>query len=200
MNAELLRQQTDLIKEEEIKINQDPNLTRVFVIGDNECAKSTLIHILLNKTMQKNDPWQSLTIKPTLYPDSSNGMIYCEFSINERSKFLLDIIKSVPINKLKILFTVSHDDFRGYGNIEIIKFLENLSTNQNQLKKTIGIVITKGENNLTVENYLNKIGHFRGGDNEWCYFCQDHRDQIFLFPENKSLDRGKIINFLKKSI
>lgn len=118
-----------------------------------------------------------------------------------------DIIQnnSESENKLKILLVMSTFDCESNRGIEAFKVFNKISDMfpNHEIKKGIGLIISKCESELTGSNYVDRLN-----DNspekikEWWDFFSQYNENIFTFPDISDEmyefeDQDRIIDFIQ---
>ena len=164
----------------------------------------------------------SVTRDPSFTTDDLNKIVFIDCAGFEDTKgFLQEIINAFAIdclfeqksnisNKFKILLVISDPEIeagRGDNIVKSIQRLEQIFPDHEQLKNSIGLVITKSDPEINYFEFLED-----GASDElknWCDYFKDHTENIFLFPEptkkdiNKQFDfedHERLMTFLKKDL
>lgn len=102
-------------------------------------------------------------------------------------------------SKFKILLVISAsqiESYRGQCVLSSINRMKNMFPNLNELEKAIGLVITKGEKELTGIDYIEQLKEKSDPELlKWCNFFTSNPDRVFVFPEASKNDIGKNYDF-----
>lgn len=217
------------------KLKSNPNMTKVIVIGDTGCGKTALINVLLNNnvnielfngqvnliTQSEISSFQSCTIRPKVFINTASCIAYLDFPgfLDTRGEELenvyaniIDYLLTMPPNgKFKILLVFS--DICLNRRCPIInsinmKIIKKVLPNHEQIKKHLGIVITKGSSKMSASDYIELLDDYPRKTEDCNYIFDKNPDHIFIFPKPKRKNIGqrykfddheKLISFLKKS-
>lgn len=205
-------------------LNQNQYLTKVIIIGLTGCGKSSITGCLANKRIIVKEGLgkkavlegpgiisglQSGTKEPSLVEDLNSNILYCDCpGFDDTNGFKQEVINSFIINYLfevskntniKILIVISASEFEAYRGQGITKIFERISKmfpNPNDIEKEIGLVITKGEIDITNKDFMDQLDYFDSSVcNNWIRFFKSHIDQVFVFPIALKTNIGKIYDF-----
>lgn len=199
--------------------------TRVIILGLTGSGKSSLASCLSknNLTIQENDRKQRILVGkgictgckvgtkvPVIYPDHENKLLYCDSPGFEDLRgnedeiinaFTCDyLLKSDEYDiKVKILFVISYFELyanRGKGILENFQRLKRMFPDSEDLKKIMGIVITKGEADFSGKNFFEELGEKASAElKKWCDFYIVFCDRVYIFPMAIKEDVGKQYDF-----
>ena len=209
---------------------ENVNKKATIIIGPSGSGKTTLYYALVNKTIKSfrdencirltsEDPDDKCKIDHNgleekrigIKYDSLNGTIFCDipgFFGNESE--IQDLVNSYAIhliskkvNCVKILLVVSLSDIislRGLQFKKICQIIENQFKNQDELRSSIGLVITNIDPDCKKNfKFLNNVDDENGGllkyfkDNE-----KNSSDVVFHFPAPKNLNEPFINEEINK--
>lgn len=212
----------------EIKTSIDPykNYIRVLILGLTGSGKSSLTCCLAREALTiKEDCGRQVvlvgkgifagskvgTIKPIIYPDHENKLLYCDCPGFEDLRgteeeiinaFASDyLLKSDEYDiKVKILLVISYGEFltgRGKGILETIQRLKRMFPDPDYLKTIMGIVITKGDENRTGTDCFTSLETRANVElKKWCDFFKTFEDHVFVFPMALKENIGKQYDFI----
>ncbi|KAK8871414.1 hypothetical protein M9Y10_007140 [Tritrichomonas musculus] len=202
------------------------NYIRVLIIGLADSGKSSLTCCLSKDVLTiKEDGGKQATLagkgifsgikvgseKPLVYPDHENKLLYCDFpgfdvlrGIEEEmiNAFALDyLLNSDEYDiKVKILLVIPYGEFntrRGKGVLEAIQRLKKMFPDLDIIKTIIGIVITKGDENITGTDHFTTMEARACVElKKWCDYFKIFSDQVFTFPRALKENIGKQYNFI----
>lgn len=162
------------------------------------------------------------TTIPNIYVDHSRKLLICDApGFDDNRGVLQDIINAFAINllftdpcKIKILFVFSANEAsiqsgRGIKVAQNIKRITQIIPNEDELKKSLGVVITRGDGR-SPDKYIKQL--ISGNPDEllvnYCnFFIEKINERVFNFPEGSRerigknyifADKEKLLNFLRK--
>lgn len=162
------------------------------------------------------------TTIPNIYIDNEHRLLICDApGFDDIRGVLQDIINAFAINllfsepcKIKILFAFSANEAsiqsgRGIKVAQNIKRITEIIPNEEELKKSLGIIITRGDGR-TPDKYIRQL--ISGNPDEllvnYCnFFLSNLNERVFNFPEGSRdrigqnylfADKDRLLNFLKK--
>lgn len=201
-------------------------IPKVLLIGDTGVGKSSLKNYLNGKAPEiiqgkgKSILLQgegifsgkkSGTTIPSLSHDTNNNVIYCDCpGFKDTKGIRQEIINAFAIdyllsynekdNKVKVLLTVLASDFedglRGGNILDTLNRLKKMFPNIEELKRAIGLIITKGDPELIGSDYIEQLSDGCSGElMQWCEYFRANPNQVFTFPKASRKDVGKQYEF-----
>ncbi|KAK8871412.1 hypothetical protein M9Y10_007138 [Tritrichomonas musculus] len=147
---------------------------------------------------------------PVIYADDENKALYCDCPGFEDTRgmdkeiinaFSDDFLLTSDGNDIyvKILLVVSASEFntgRGKVILDTFKRLKKMFPNPEQVKDSIGFVITKGEEDVNGTYYFTKLEEKACTElKTWCDYFKMRKNQVFLFPQAKKENEGRQYKF-----
>ena len=196
------------------KLEPNPGMPRVIMMGLTGSGKSSLMNCLSGREIRIvegrgrrieligegiQSGSESFTRRPEIYLDESSGIIYCDCpGFEDSGGIKQEILNSYAIDQLlqninerqcliKILFIISAYEIES-GRSQIIlrniERIERILTNEDEMRSGVGIVITKGDEEITGIDYLERIKENANDKlRRWCDYYIEHQEHLFTFPK-----------------
>ena len=220
------------------KLEPNPGMPRVIMMGLTGSGKSSLMNCLSGREIRIvegrgrrieligegiQSGSESFTRRPEIYLDESSGIIYCDCpGFEDSGGIKQEILNSYAIDQLlqninerqcliKILFIISAYEIES-GRSQIIlrniERIERILTNEEEMRSGVGIVITKGDEEITGIDYLERIKENANDKlRRFCDYYIEHQEHLFTFPKaprsrigeeyNDFPDRTRLNEFLQ---
>ena len=221
-----LENMKDII-DETIKTNQ--GFPIVIIIGKTGSGKSSIARCMTkNDVVIKEEKGRKIVLKgigiqsgfqsytkcPSILIDYNTRTIYCDCpGFDDTDGYIQEIINSFIINylleistnkKYKILLVISESEFncgRGQPVSETFDRLSKMFPNRKDLEKGLGLIITKGENDIDGNDYLELLDSFdiRSNVYHWAQFFKSNLNQVFTFPKALRSNLDQIYDFNDRS-
>ncbi|KAK8847172.1 hypothetical protein M9Y10_019755 [Tritrichomonas musculus] len=221
---EIMKKVSKMEKELQQIISGKENIAKVLIIGNTGSGKSSLMSCLSKKeTLIKEglgkkivltgqgiqSGSRSVTRESNLSCNDELEVVYCDCpGWEDTENHIQEIINSFIIdsllsnsnhNKIKILFVISaseFDAFRARGIAKSIDRINKMFPDVEELKKGIGLVISKSDPNISKNDYLELLeDNASNGMLQWHNYFVSNIDHVFMFPQAKKEDIGKNYNF-----
>ena len=220
------------------QLEPNPGMPRVIMMGLTGSGKSSLMNCLSGREIRIvegrgrrieligegiQSGSESFTRRPEIYLDESSGIIYCDCpGFEDSGGIKQEILNSYAIDQLlqninerqcliKILFIISAYEIES-GRSQIIlrniERIERILTNEEEMRSGVGIVITKGDEEITGIDYLERIKENANDKlRRFCDYYIEHQEHLFTFPKaprsrigeeyNDFPDRTRLNEFLQ---
>lgn len=208
------------------KLKNYKNYNRIMLLGLTGSGKSSVARYLAREKVQIGlkenkistcligagiiSGFRAGTDIPVIYVDDENKVLYCDCpGFEDTGGMNKEIINTFSddflINSsehdiyVKILLVVSAYEFetrRGGVVLETFKRLEKMFPNTEQIRDSIGFIITQGNDDKKGTDYFISLAEKACPElKAWCDYFMRRKNHVFLFPQAKKEDVGKQYKF-----